>query len=234
MAGRAFVSLAVSDEQRKEVESLLPPRQVHAALFGAVKEVTRSGRTQIDRRVRQEINITTKYTGRAIKAHLPRGGEPVGTISISRLPIPLIAYRPRVSKRGGVVAKVGKHHPPVVYRHGFRARVKSEFQKAQGLEGHQGVFFRAKHLPTKGPNAGAKNKKGEPMYKLTPAGVAGRFAVKEIPGPSVLSVLGERGTTRVASEELAKLQAKLDERVRSKVDRFLNRKKADRPPTDHG
>lgn len=211
-----FLTVSVSDEQRAALEAVLPPKQVRQALFQAVKRTINSGRVQVNRRVREEINITKKYADRAIKSYDPKGDDPVGYISISRQPIPLIAYRPRFTKKG-VRVVVSKKKPPLVYRHAFEAAVRSQQQAAQGIEGHLGVFVRARHLPTKGPNVG----KG----KLTPKGIAGRFAIKELMGPSVLSVLGEQGTTQVAREELAKLQGTLEKNLAGQMDRFLNRKK---------
>src|SRR4051812_26047722 len=95
------VTIAVSDAQLAELEAVLNPKQVRAALFQAVKRTTKTGATQINRRVRAEINISKKYADRAISAREPSGDNPVGVISILRRPIPLIAYKPRVSKKGG-------------------------------------------------------------------------------------------------------------------------------------
>jgi hypothetical protein len=212
----AFVTISVSDEQLATLQAALPPKQVRSALFQAVKRTTKTGATQVNRRVRAEINISKKYADRAIRVFDPKGDNPVGVISISRKPIPLIAYRPRVSKKAGVRATISKNKPPVVYRHAFKATVKTKGTDDQH-EGHEGIFFRTRHLPTKGKNAG----KG----KLTPRGFAGRLAIKEAMGPSVLSVFGEAGTTRVASEELAKLHDVLQKNLDSQMDRFLNRRK---------
>lgn len=218
---RPFITIEVSEAQRLELEAVLSPAQVRRALFQAVKRTTNTGRTQVNRRVREEINITKKYADRAITSRDPAGDNPVGTITISRLPIPLIAYRPRFSKRAGVRVTVSKRKPPIVFRHAFQATVRTAGTEGTH-EGHLGAFARTRHLPTKGPNVG----KG----KLTPRGFAGRFAIKELMGPSVLSVLGEAGTTKVAQEELAKLHDVLEKNVRSQMDRFLNRRKGEAQP----
>lgn len=210
----AFVSIQVSDEAIQWLKGALPAKQVRQALFQAVKRTTKTGATQINRRVRAEINISKKYADRAIRVFDPKGDNPVGVVSISRRSIPLIAYRPRVSKRGGVRVTIGKGKPAVVFRHAFKATVRTKGE-AGVHDGHEGIFGRTRHLPTKGRNAG----KG----KLTPRGFAGRLAIKEAMGPSVLSVLGEQGTTRVAQEELAKLHDVLQKNLDSQVNRFLNR-----------
>jgi hypothetical protein len=207
----ALVTISVSEEQRRGPENWLSPKQVRQAMYQAVKRTTKTGGTQINRRVRAEINITKKYADRAIRVFDPKGDNPVGVVSIARRSIPLIAYRPRVSKRGGVLAVLTKGKPALRLRHAFKATVKT---KGEGDEhdGHLGIFGRARHLPTKGPNAG----KG----KLTPRGFAGRLAIKQAYGPSVLSVLGEQGTTKVAQEELAKLHDVLLKNLDSQIARF--------------
>ena len=215
---RPFIAIQVSEEQRRELEAVLTPKQVRQALFQAVKRTTKTGRAQVNRRVREEINISKKYADRAITSRDPKGDDPVGVITISRRPIPLIAYRPRVSKKGGARVTISKHKPPVAFKHYFRATVKLKGED-QEHDGHEGIFFRTRHLPTKGKNAG----KG----KLTPRGFAGRLAIKQAMGPSVLSVFGEDGATKVATEELAKLQAVLQKNIDSQLNRFLNRRKPD-------
>lgn len=226
-----FVTVAVSDEQLKELEAVLPPKQVRIALFQAVKKTVGipphgGGRTQINKRVREELNISKKYADRAISARMTSGDNPVGVISILRRPIPLIAYRPRVSKKGGARVTVAKGKPPIVYRHAFKATVKTAGSNGAEHEGHEGIFVRDRHLPTKGPNADHvrewvyKGKKRKSRIKLTPQGIAGSFAIRELMGPSVLSVLGEAGTTKVAQEELAKLQDVLQKNLDSQIARF--------------
>lgn len=221
---RATVTIAISEEQRQRLENLLTPKQVRQAMFQAVKRTIGGPRSGVlgafRARVLSEINITKKYVDRVIVAKGPYGEIPEGRVSVSRESIPLIAFRPRVTKKGGATATIGKGKPPVTYRHGFRATVKSAEQRAGGLPGHFGIFYRADHLPTKGPNFGAKNKKGQPRFKLTKKGRAGRFAITEAMGPSVLSVYGEQGTTKVAQEELAKAHELLDKNIQSQIDRF--------------
>jgi hypothetical protein len=232
---QSFVRVEVSPEQLAELEGALNPKQVRSALFQAVKRTTKTGATQINRRVRAEININKKYADRAIRAREPSGDNPVGVISISRYPIPLIAYRPRVSKKGGARVTIGKGKPPIVYRHAYKATVKTA--GTDGVhEGHEGIFLRDRHLPTKGPNADRvrewvyKGKKRKSRIKLTPRGIAGSFAMRELMGPSVLSVLGEEGTTKVAQEELAKLNGVLQKNLDSQFFRFTGTRPA-RPPT---
>ena len=226
-----FITVAVSDAQLAELRDVLDPKQVRQALFAAVTRTTRTGRTQITRRVTGDTNLQKKYVDRVVTAHVPRkgGGDPVGTIRISHSQIPLIAYRPRVTKRG-VTVQFRKNMRPIHLKHAFKVTARSASQIAKGLGGHLGIFLRAKgraHARQyKATWKGYRGKKARTVKGgLTAKGIAWGLPIEEQLGPSVLTIFGRTGTEQMAREELGKLHHVLQKNLDSQVNRFLGRRK---------
>ncbi len=182
MPDNLLVDVRLPEAEIAKLKEQLSPKQFQQANYQVVKKTTAKLVTLIRREVRGQVTISKKYVDRVIKQSGPSGDPPTGTVVVKKERIPLIAFSSRVDKRaGGVLVKVAKSLKPIQLKHGFFATV--------GKGAHEGIFLRARHLPSKGPNAGVLNKHGNPKFKLTPRGIAGRFAIEEQFGPSILKVI---------------------------------------------
>lgn len=187
--------------------AVLDAGQLRRALFQAVKRPTNRGTVTVQRRAQKKVNIQSKYLKRAIRTKLDirDPDPPVGSIIISQKRLPLIAYRPTVSKRMGVTARIRKDKPPLKFGHAFKATVNR--QNANVPEDlHEGIFIRTRHLSSN-PRAG----------KLTPKGFAGRLAIKQLFGPSIHSVIDIPEVTEGIEADIA---AQMTTALNSQIDRF--------------
>lgn len=189
----------------RKLDETLNPRQIRSATFQAVKRTTGKVAGIIQAELQERTVVKTKYIKRVVKTTAATGDPPVGRIRVSQELLPLVAYQAKVTKRGGAVVTVSKDRTPITLRHAFRATV--------GKGGHRGVFLRARNLPTKGPNEG----KG----KLTPRGIAGRLAIKEQFGPSVLDLVE---LPEVLGAIKIDTQAEMAKYLNSQIDRFTKPK----------
>jgi hypothetical protein len=209
---QSLFRVVIDPQDLQRMREALSPSQYRSATFQAVKGTTGKVRTIIAGKVRERSEVKKKYVDRVIRTKQPRGDPPVGEVTVSQELLPLIAFKARALKRGGVRVTVSPDRTPLTLRHAFLAKMKS---------GHTGVFLRARHLPTKGPNAGLKTAKGKPKYKLTARGIAGRFAIDEQFGPSVLQVVA---LPEVLDSIVLDVGEDLAKRVNSQMDRFLKPK----------
>lgn len=209
------IDLRPDAAQLARMRKLLTKQQMDQALYQAVKRTVNTGKSNISKRVRQELQIKKKYVDRAISSQVSLVGDaPAGVINIRQKMLPLIAYGGRAGKRG-ITVKMNRNRPSERFRHAFKAtvRTKGGGDRVEQHDGHEGYFVRARHLPTKGPNVG----KG----KLTNRGIAGRFTIRQLFGPSVLDVLGRKQATRIRREELAKLRIVLRRNLENQLKRFV-------------
>lgn len=198
----AAFTVTIPEAKYESLRAVLDPKQLDAATFSSVKRATEGGATFVRNVVAKNSTLTAQEITqqRIIVARPPVGRPPVGRITISQKLIPLSRFRVTPLKRGGVSVKIAKDRPPLKLQHAFTATLKS---------GHWGVFLRARHLPTKGPNVN----KG----KLTPQGFAGRFAIQEQFGPSVLDLVSIPATFAAVEERVAEILLK---RLDSQLARF--------------
>jgi hypothetical protein len=204
----AGIVIEIPNDAYNRAVDLLDPKQLRQALFQTIKRTTNKGTRIVQDEVQEYLNISSKYVKRAVKTQIePRDpAPPIGIIRISRRGLPLIAYKPSVTKRGGVTAKVWKDRPPLRFSHGFKGTVN--YQNATtDAELHTGVFIRTRH-------ASRGNKEA---HKLTPKGFAGRLAIKQLMGPSVE---GAVELTKVSNAVYVGLQGEAEKQLQSQIDRF--------------
>jgi len=213
------IELILPEDQRQKLAERLSAGQLRRASYQIVKRTTAQLVKLIRREVRGQVNINKKWVDRVVTQVSPQGDPPVGKVIVKKRAIPLAAFKARVLKRGGVSVRVSKLLPPVVLRHGFMANV--------GSGDHEGIFLRARHLPTKGPNASRLNKHGRPALKLTPAGFAGRLAIREQFGPSIHKLVSIPDVLQRIRFDAAAYMAK---QAQSQVDRFTKGQPADTSP----
>jgi hypothetical protein len=195
-----LLTVEIPEQQYRELLQALEPKQARQATFAAVKRATESGASFMASLVRKRTTLAREEAAKVIKANVPSGDPPVGRITIKQKLIPLSKFKFASLSRGGVSVKIDKDRPPLRLSHAFIATMKS---------GHQGVYLRAKHLPTKGPNIG----KG----RLTPQGFAGRFAIAEQFGPSVLQFISDPAVFKDVQDHI---QTVLVRRAASQLARF--------------
>jgi hypothetical protein len=129
------VAILANSAVMAEAAQLLKPDQFRRALFQTVQRTTREGQTDVRKELKSQLNLTQKYISRVITSRLVihDPAPPEGKITVKHEGLPLIAFSPRVSKRGGVTAVITKGGQPLRFGHGFKAAMKS---------GHVGVYIR--------------------------------------------------------------------------------------------
>jgi hypothetical protein len=206
------INISMNEAQLARLRADLSPQQVKQAQFQAIKRTTAFAAREVQDVVKAETYINTKYVRRVVTSKVSKSDSPFGTVTISQRLVPLIAYRVTASKRGGVTAYLAKNRAPIRLRHAFKRRVFSAEQAAQGDTGHVGIFLRARHLPTKGRNVGNRR------LKITRRGFAGRLAIEEQFGPSVLNLVEQPKLLGAITDEVT---VQLEKNTQSQLDRFL-------------
>lgn len=175
----ALFSVSVDKVEEDRVRAVLDPKQYRQAIFQAVLRTTKKIGTAVGKGIKEHSYIKPKYIKRSIFVRVPKNKSgdvsPEGTVEVKKKRLPLIAFKVRASKKRGVTVQTSPDGAPIVLRHAFKATVRLAGTSDEH-EGHDGIFLRARHLPSKGPHVG----KG----KLTKRGFAGRFAIAEQFGPS--------------------------------------------------
>lgn len=206
----AGVVIEIPDEAYKRALAALDPAQMRQALFQTIKRTTDRGRTIARKEIRKVLNLKTEYVNEAITTQLDirDPDPPIGIVRISRKRLPAFAFEPKVGA-GGVTVRMWKDRPPLHFRHAFLSTVNQGNAKGDANKMHTGIFFRTRHLPSKGPNRG----KG----KLTPQGFAGRLAIKELTMPSVESAAE---VVKVAEAIYKGIEGEAEKILNSQIDRF--------------
>lgn len=212
MANPVRVNITMNDAQLARLRADLTPQQVKQATYQAIKRTTAFAAKEVRDVVQEKTYLNTKYARRVISSKVSRSEPPFGIVTISHKLVPLIGYRTTATKRGGVTAYLSKDRPPIRLRHAFKRRVFSVEQAAQGDTGHMGIFLRARHLPSKGRNAGNRR------LKMTRKGFAGRLAIEEQFGPSVLDLVEQPKLLGAITDEVT---VQLERNIQSQLDRFL-------------
>jgi hypothetical protein len=195
---RAWLTSSVDPRRIEEIRRILTPRQLDSVLWNAVKRTTSNAVTIARRSVREQVPaLTKKYLDRVVKSKVTGFGEnPTGTVTISHERVPLIGFRPKATKTGGVTARVSKDRPPIILKHAFITFV--------GKGRHKGVFLRAR----------GRGKGG----KLTRRGYARRLPIEERFGPSVLDVIRFPKVERRVRDEIGNA---LEKNLASRLARYL-------------
>lgn len=205
----AGVVVEIPQEAYLRAVAALDPKQLRQALFQTIKRATNKGRTIARKEIRKVLNLKTEYVNEAITTQLDirDPDPPLGIVRISRKRLPAFAFNPKVGA-GGVSVTMWKDRAPLHFTHAFLATVNQGNAKSQD-QLHTGIFFRTRHLPSKGINKG----KG----KLTPQGFAGRTAIKELTMPSVESAAE---IVKVAEAIYKGIEGEVEKILNSQIDRF--------------
>ena len=99
------VSLQPDEAQVKAVGDLLRgiPGGLNRAISGAINVTLRAGVTQISKRIRKDVSVAAAAIKKAVKVDPATSGSPQGAITITRRPIPLIAFSARQTVKGASV-----------------------------------------------------------------------------------------------------------------------------------
>lgn len=225
-------AITIPPDQVKKLEAAIGPKATKQAMYQAVLRTTRAGTTIFKTRIREKLNLDTKYINRVIETKVQ--GESLespdvrGTIIVKHELIPMVAYADRkAGKQGGVTVVMGKGKLPVYLRHAFYATV--------GVGKHKGIFFRAEgrdksagkeRFIITGGRVGKRYKHGG---RLTPTGYARRFPIEEKFGPSVVDAFGVDALTATGQQIIADLGATLEKNIQSQLNRFTGKSNADKP-----
>ncbi len=153
----------------------------------------------IKKKIKEASNIKPHYIDQVSKQYPPKAdgaGNYVGRIEISKQPLPLIAFGPRITKTRGVTVKLGDKQ--ITFKHAFGAMAGQ----------HKGIFERG--LAKQQTNAN----KPQRLY-------AGHLPIKELFGPSVFKVVSAdkmQGDFRQLANRVLATETK------SQLDRFLKPK----------
>lgn len=127
--------IGVDETQRKELAEVLANVRngVPRAISGAINKVLPKARTRFVRAVGDRITVPAREVRERIAVKKASPATLEGTVTITRKPIPLIEFRARQTKKGGVTVQVRKGQAREKFRDSFIAKMKS---------GHEGVFRR--------------------------------------------------------------------------------------------
>lgn len=173
------VIVSINEGQLAMARRLMDPRQLKQAMRSAVGKATREGRVALRKQVQEVLAVKTGAANQVITAKVSNvDGQPIGVIRVDKKSIPLIDFKPKVSKKKGVTVVLRKGRPPVRFRHAFKRTMRS---------GHVGIFERAK----RGAN-------------VTPHGRAWRLPIDELTGVSVYAAMNvpamlEKATATIAA-----------------------------------
>jgi hypothetical protein len=208
-----IITVQIEQQQIRDLLARLDPKQLAQAEYQVVVRTTRWAAKQVSVETRKIINLSASRAKDVVRAKVPTKASPVGVVSIRDTMIPAVSYmtdravagRMGGKGRGSITVRFRKDKPAIRFPYYFMAKV--------GTGGHVGIFGRAKHLPSKGPNTG----KG----KLGPNGFASRLAIKEVYGPSPYDLLVQDGTlTAMASRIVGQINDKMRKEAANQVYRF--------------
>lgn len=234
-------------------------RTVEQATYAAIRRTLQTGRAWLTREYQAQLGLRPIAIRSRLSSRMAGGNAPLGTISIlGDKPISLIEYKPRATK-AGVVVKMSKDRPAVMLRHAFIQTLQGIWgdneqgrrhvvTRGQTLPTRGPNVYRARYTSRKTRRvlnawerrhvgwtdampAGQTEVFGVPRKGggLTPRGYAAKWSVTKMSGATLTGVFGEQTLTSFGSKALEGLQAELDKNLASQVDRFLNRKKIERP-----
>lgn len=163
MANDRIIDIEINKAQLKRVELMLRgmPRAMPGVLSRAVNRTAISARTQINKEIRQEINIKAADLNEKLILEKAKQNYPVAVIKMSRKRIPVMDFGAKQTAKG-VSYKIKKQ--------GGRQTIKSAFITTMPETGHTGVFKRwgKTRLPIvelKGPSIGEVFKRGPALIK---------------------------------------------------------------------
>ena len=192
MADRASIAPSRSDLARLRAQ--LDDKQFKAAIYQAVSRTARNMSVVLRKETAQELNAKSTAIAAAITSSVSKGSDPVGSIRVDRKPLPLIDFKPNVSKKNGVKATMLKARSEgVAFAHAFRVTTKT---------GHVGIYMREKG---KGGN-------------LTPKGISRRLPIQELAGVPVISTIE---SDEAQEKFLSEVGPAFKKNLLSQLDRFL-------------
>ena len=178
---------------------LLTDDEADRVAADAINRSLTTVRSRVSYSLAAKINLPRTYILQLLDLKRASPSNPVGSVTVrrddgssrQRHGIPLMEFPGTVQTRAGVLVQVLKDGKVELLRGTFIQVMAS---------GHEGVFERASHLPSEGPNAGAVLKRhgkdgrepGDPKYRLIPGREyrsAGRFSIVERFGPTLPGVL---------------------------------------------
>lgn len=222
------VSFVINQAEISRLKGILSPSQLRSATYNAVLRTTKAGARIAGDAVMAASNIGAKWVrperkkggnrNRAIYWEMRRGeSAPFGTITINGKPMPLIAYKPTVSKKSGVTVQFSKGRGNLHLPNAFKAKVSSEAQALQGVS-HTGIFYRAR---ADAANA-RPSRKGKSPIKATKSGRVPRGPIDQAYGPTVLSFIKIPAIER---EVLGQIGNRLQKELDGQVSRFVKGQK---------
>lgn len=187
------------------------PAQMRQAEYQAVKKTTKTGKTRVSRKFRDEMGpgvLNKKLVDARINLKYPSKANPVGRIIINNRGYPLHKYRGRPTtppRQAGIAAS----------RRNARPTARWTIHKKQGETTGRNHFVQ-------------RDKRGQVHIMVrTPGGRGGRQATAPDDyrikyGPGLVSIARE---FQFEDKIVVDLGDVLEKNLRSQVDRFLNRKK---------
>jgi len=207
----AVLAITIKSESLDYVANQLRdmPKKIPQAIANAMNAGLRSGQSAIVRGVKKVVTITDK--DRIIKDTMIRKATPSNlsaSVTITGRPIGALQFKHTVVKGAGATLTAFKSQGTQIFPGGFKGIGASNnahlFMRIRGTSYHVGS--RAHHKP----NIGRNMEKIRPIY-----------------GPKLSTIYSRN--PQIKMDATAKSQKSLTNRLLSQVDRFLDRKKADRP-----
>lgn len=201
-----LLQVIVDPVQMRELEESLSAAQIPKAIVGAVNKTGGKVKTKVIRGIADNVPFAVAVVREQVGLRKANAANPTAVITVSHKKIPLYDYKPIQTPRG-VIVRTSKIGAAQLYKHTFIATVGTG-------KGHIGVFYRA-------PNWIRKeviNKKGQKVMHGLP--------IKEAYGPSLVGVFGGAPGLLQSTKEFA--AADLQKQISSQIDRFMQRRKADR------
>ncbi len=223
------VAIDAAEFERIRRAANLTRTRFAVAVRTAANKTARGGRTKVRRAVRENVRgrLKASVVNDAVQYKPANYRDLTADVITNRRPVPLIEYKPTVSRATGVAVVTLPDKGTMSLRNAFRGRVDgvAGTPEGGGGTGHLGIFSRYKAIPTKK----TRDVKGK-TYALTvtPRGVSGALPIKELYGPPVLSHLTQQGQlTRLGQGQVKDIHADFRRNMASQI-QFLLSGKADK------
>jgi hypothetical protein len=180
----------------------------------AVKRTTAKAEKQVEREIVAQTTIRKDKAKDGIKTVLTRGDNPVGTITIRRRSLPAAYFKHTATAKAGGSVTFQRGGAAIAFTHAFKRTVTTAGADGEH-KGHIGLFFRAKRLPTKGPNV-----KKAKMVQSGPYAnrIAARFTLKEVFGPPLVDIVN---STAIGETVTRDSNAEMSKQLQGQINRFM-------------
>jgi hypothetical protein len=211
--------ITIPQPQIDFLSTLLGKATVRRAMYQAVKRTTTTGKNLVRDAVEEDTTLQRKYINRAISSKIStdeEGGDASGTISVSGKSIPMVGFQ-HTEGPGGVSVVMTRSRGPLLLRHAFLARVRSNDGN------HLGIMTRKAAAEAFGGRVVGEGAK----RAINKRGYFSRLPMQEEKGENLMTIVGRDKLTATGAKIMSGLAFTLKANLQGQLDRFLNQKKGE-------